>query len=102
MPPKQDESVVVVDEGAADANKNPKAYGCSHTSFYTDEEKKDSYQGLQQVLEEQCQDPKLRTCITDLMHVCADITEALRSTLVHVKGTANSSGDTQLSVDVSF
>ena len=43
MPPKQDESAVVLEEGSADGNNpNTKAYGCSHTSFYTDEKKKDA------------------------------------------------------------
>lgn len=104
MPPKQDESAIAVHEESSSSAINPKTlhYGASHTSFYTDEEKKDSYESLHDVLQAHCaDDDKLRECIEDLMGTCADITEALRSTLVHVEGTSNDFGDTQLSVDVS-
>lgn len=80
---------------------NPKAYGASSTSFYTDEEKKDSYESLEDVLGTKCGDPMVRHVIKDMLDVCAEITEALRSALVHVEGSTNDFGDTQLSVDVS-
>jgi hypothetical protein len=48
-----------------------------------------------------CANGKVREVIMDMLHVCAEITEALRSTLVHVKGSTNTSGDSQLCVDGS-
>jgi sedoheptulose-bisphosphatase len=42
----------------------------------------------------------VRQCIHDLMQVCADITDALRVSLVTVEGSTNDFGDSQLSVDV--
>jgi hypothetical protein len=80
---------------------NPKEFGASHTSFYTDEEKKDSYESLDDVLNAKCHDPQVREVIRDMLDACAEITEALRSALVHVEGSTNDFGDTQLSVDVS-
>jgi hypothetical protein len=77
-------------------------YGASSTSFYTTVEKKDQYESLESVLENHCSDPKLREVITDMLDVCAEITEALRSALVTVEGSMNDFGDAQLSVDVSF
>ena len=44
---------------------NPKAYGASSTSFYTDEEKKDSYESLEDVLGTKCGDPMVRHVIKD-------------------------------------
>ena len=76
------------------------SYGASCTSCYTTEEKKDSYQTLYDVLEEKCQDDKVRAVIKDLMQMCADITDALRAALVTVEGSTNDFGDSQLSVDV--
>eukprot|EP00536_Pseudo-nitzschia_multiseries_P018251 jgi/Psemu1/228276/e_gw1.2303.9.1 len=76
------------------------AYGASHTSFYTTEEKQDSYSTLSKVLETKCADGLVRQVILDMMGVCADITDALRVNLVTVEGSANSFGDSQLSVDV--
>mmetsp|Transcript_10812 Transcript_10812/g.35818 ORF Transcript_10812/g.35818 Transcript_10812/m.35818 type:complete len:369 (+) Transcript_10812:162-1268(+) len=76
------------------------AYGASHTSFYTSEEKKDSYEGLESVLARSCADDKLRTCITEMLDACAEITKALRSALVTVEGSSNTFGDVQLTVDV--
>ena len=38
--------------------------------------------------------------IKEQLDACADITEALRSALVTVEGSANTFGDAQLSVDV--
>jgi hypothetical protein len=81
---------------------NPKAYGASHTSFYTSEEKKDSYESLNDVLFTKCRDEQVRQVIRDLLDVCADITEALRTALVTVEGSVNDFGDHQLSVDVRF
>lgn len=76
-------------------------YGASSTSFYTDVEKKASYSGSEELLEAKCADTKVRQVITDMLEVFADITEALRTSLVTVEGTENDFGDTQLSVDVS-
>jgi hypothetical protein len=108
MPPKQDESAAFAVDESGCRDDNPKSlqqqhsYGASCTSFYTNEEKRDSYESLYDVLQSKCFNEKLRICIQDLMETCANITEALRSTLVHVEGSTNDFGDTQLSVDVSF
>jgi len=75
-------------------------YGASSTSFYTTTEKQDSYKSLDDVLEVKCKDEKLRSVIKDMLDVCADITEALRTALVTVEGSQNDFGDAQLSVDV--
>ena len=77
------------------------SHGASSTSIYTTEEKQDSYQTLEEVLEAKCADPLVRQVIQDLMKVCADITDALRVALVTVEGSTNDFGDSQLSVDVS-
>jgi hypothetical protein len=77
------------------------AYGASCTSYYTSTEKKESYESLNDVLNAKCNDPKVRQVLTDMLDVCADITEALRTALVTVEGSTNDFGDTQLSVDVS-
>ena len=76
-------------------------FGASSTSFYTKTEKKDSYESLDAVLEQKCSDPKVRAVIKDMLDVCAEITEALRTALVTVEGSMNDFGDAQLSVDVS-
>jgi len=76
------------------------AFGASHTSFYTTAEKKESYDSLETVLAAKCPDEKLRTCITEMLDACADITKALRSALVTVEGSSNTFGDVQLTVDV--
>lgn len=76
-------------------------YGASSTSFYTTVEKKDTYESLDTVLEQKCKDPKVRQVIKDMLDVCAEITEALRTALVTVEGSMNDFGDAQLSVDVS-
>lgn len=76
-------------------------YGASSTSFYTTTEKQDSYKSLEDVLAEKCNDQKVKQVIIDMLDVCADITEALRTALVTVEDTSNEFGDTQLSVDVS-
>ena len=76
-------------------------YGASATSFYTKTEKKDTYESLDDVLEAKCKDEKVRGVIKDMLDVCADITEALRTALVTVEGSMNDFGDAQLSVDVS-
>lgn len=76
-------------------------FGASSTSFYTTNEKQDSYDSLEDVLATNCADSKLRQVIVDMLDVCADITEALRTALVTVEGSANTFGDAQLSVDVS-
>lgn len=76
------------------------SFGASCTSFYTTEEKKDSYDTLEDVLLTKCADDKVRAVIQDLLQICADITEALRVALVTVEGSTNDFGDSQLSVDV--
>lgn len=76
------------------------AFGASHTSFYTSEEKKDSYDSLETVLAAKCKDTDLASCVVDMMGACAQITEALRTALVTVEGSANTFGDVQLTVDV--
>lgn len=76
------------------------SFGASCTSFYTTEEKKDSYDTLEDVLLTKCADEKVRAVIQDLLQICADITEALRVALVTVEGSTNDFGDSQLSVDV--
>jgi sedoheptulose-bisphosphatase len=75
-------------------------FGASSTSFYTTTEKQDSYDSLDKVLEEKCSDPLVREVIVDMLDVCAEITEALRTALVTVEGSQNTFGDAQLSVDV--
>ena len=76
-------------------------YGASSTSFYTTAEKKESYESLEAVLDNKMKDPKVRAVIKDMLDVCAEITEALRTALVTVEGSMNDFGDAQLSVDVS-
>lgn len=75
-------------------------FGASSTSFYTTTEKQDSYLSLDDVLEKRVADPKVRQVIRDMLNVCADITEALRTELVTIEGSSNTFGDSQLSVDV--
>lgn len=84
---------------AATAEK--KGYGASSTSFYTDVKKQDSYESLKDVLANKCTDANVRQVIVDMLDVCAQITEALRTALVTVEGNTNDFGDTLLSVDVS-
>jgi hypothetical protein len=76
-------------------------FGASSTSFYTTTEKQDTYASLDDVLQSKCKDEKVRQVIVDMLDVCADITEALRTALVTVEGSMNDFGDAQLSVDVS-
>jgi len=75
-------------------------YGASSTSFYTTTEKQDSYASLDDILVAKCKDGQVRQVIVDMLDVCADITEALRTALVTVEDTSNEFGDTQLSVDM--
>ena len=76
------------------------AYGASGTSFYTTTEKQDSYDSLDTVLDAKCKDAGVRKVIVEMLDACGEITEALRSALVTVEGSANTFGDAQLSVDV--
>lgn len=76
------------------------AYGASGTSFYTTTEKQESYDSLDTVLAAKCRDPEILMVIKEQLDACAKITDALRSTLVTVEGSANTFGDAQLSVDV--
>jgi hypothetical protein len=91
---------VVVDR-AASAWRLYGEFGASSTSFYTTTEKQDTYASLEDILNNKCKDPKVRQVIVDMLDVCADITEALRTALVTVEGSMNDFGDAQLSVDVS-
>jgi len=75
-------------------------YGASGTSFYTKTEKQDSYDALATVLSAKCEDEQVRVLIGEMLEACAEITDALRSALVTVEGSANTFGDAQLSVDV--
>jgi hypothetical protein len=75
-------------------------YGASSTSFYTDVEKQDSYESIDDVLGKKCKDEKVREVIMDMLDVCGQITEELRKALVTVEGSMNDFGDAQLSVDV--
>eukprot|EP00592_Proboscia_alata_P019324 CAMPEP_0194402212 /NCGR_PEP_ID=MMETSP0176-20130528/873_1 /TAXON_ID=216777 /ORGANISM="Proboscia alata, Strain PI-D3" /LENGTH=375 /DNA_ID=CAMNT_0039199385 /DNA_START=122 /DNA_END=1249 /DNA_ORIENTATION=- len=75
-------------------------YGASSTSFYTTTEKQATYASSTEILEAKMADPKVRQVIEDMLEVCAEITDALRTSLVTVEGTENEFGDSQLSVDV--
>jgi len=75
-------------------------YGASSTSFYTDTEKQDSYASASDMLGAHCSDKNLQKVILEMLDVCAEITEALRTALVTVEGSSNTFGDAQLSVDV--
>jgi len=75
-------------------------YGASSTSFYTTVEKQSTYTSSDEILKQKCADPKVRKVIEDMLEVCAEITDALRTSLVTVEGTENDFGDSQLSVDV--
>jgi len=75
-------------------------YAASHTSYYTTEEKKDFYSTLSEILNSKCKDEKIRQVIVDMLDVCADITESLRTSLVTVEGSTNDFGDSLLSVDI--
>ena len=77
-------------------------YRASSTSFYTTTEKQESYKSLDDVLNAKCANEQVRAVIKDMLDACADITEALRTALVTVEGSANTYGDAQLSVDVSL
>jgi sedoheptulose-bisphosphatase len=86
---------------ATGADEKAEGFGASHTSFYTEKSKKDSYRMLPEVLEEHCANPELREVITTLLNACANITEQLRTELVFVHDEQNSAfGDVQLGVDV--
>jgi sedoheptulose-bisphosphatase len=76
-------------------------FGASHTSFYTDAVKQDSYRGLQEVLDEHMKDKDLAAVISQMFDACATITHELRRELVTVAEDQSSVfGDVQLGVDV--
>jgi len=76
-------------------------FGASHTSFYTDAVKQDSYRGLQEVLDEHMKDKDLAAVISQMFDACATITHELRKELVTVADEQSSVfGDVQLGVDV--
>jgi len=60
------------------------AFGASHTSFYTDAVKKDSYATLDDVLGRKMANPDLRAVLKTMFDACGTITEALRTELVTV------------------
>lgn len=72
----------------------------SSTSIYTEVEKKESYQTLQDILESSCSCSKLHGVVIDMLKVIAEITIDLRTSIVTVEGVCNTFGDSQLSVDV--
>lgn len=75
--------------------------GCASTAFYTDQEKKDSYDSMPDVLEAKVADADLRHLIMTLFDAFATISNALSKELV-VKADEQKSvfGDVQLGVDV--
>lgn len=67
-------------------------------------EKEDSYESLDHVLQAKCKDEQVRGVIRDMLHVCADITQVLRTALVTTKvggQNVNEFGQGQRPVDVS-
>lgn len=72
----------------------------SSTSIYTEVEKKDSYNTLDDILKSSCSCKKLHTVVKDMLNVIAEITIDLRTSIVTVEGVCNTFGDSQLSVDV--
>ena len=52
------------------------------------------------MLDAKCKDAGVRKVIVEMLDACGEITEALRSALVTVEGSANTFSDAQLSVDV--
>jgi sedoheptulose-bisphosphatase len=76
------------------------AFGASHTSFYTSEEKKEKYDTLEEVLSAKMATDDLRELIKEQLEACVKITMALRTNLVTVEGSQNTFGDVQLTVDV--
>jgi len=75
-------------------------YGASHTSIYTEQVAKDSYDSLEAVLGRSLQDEELKQLTHVLFAACEKIADALRVSLVTVNNSSNSSGDTQLTVDI--
>lgn len=75
-------------------------HGASHTSCYTSEEKKDSYDTLDKVLSAKLADTELQQLLTEVLSCCGKIAEALRTALVTVEGSSNTFGDVVLTVDV--
>lgn len=79
----------------------PEGYGASHTSFYTDAVKKDSYPTLDELLEKKVADKDTQAIIKTMFDGFATITELLRKELVTVAEKQESVfGDVQLGVDV--
>jgi sedoheptulose-bisphosphatase len=77
------------------------AFGASHTSFYTDAVKKDSYDTLEDLLATKVADKELQGVIKTLFDAFGTITELLRKELVTVAEKQESVfGDVQLGVDV--
>jgi sedoheptulose-bisphosphatase len=77
------------------------AFGASHTSFYTDAVKQDSYPMLEEILDAKLANKELVKVVQTMFDACGTITEALRKELVTVaENQASVFGDVQLGVDV--
>merc|ERR1719443_1790610 len=86
---------------AGETDTKDAAFGASHTSFYTDAVKKDSYDTLEDILATKMADTELRSVLKTMFDGCGTITEALRKELVTVAEKQESVfGDVQLGVDV--
>ena len=69
--------------------------------MYTDAVAKDSYETLDQILDQKMSNPELKSVIQTMFNACGTITEALRKELVTVAEKQESVfGDVQLGVDV--
>lgn len=75
-------------------------YGASHTSCYTDEMAKSRYDSLDEVFSKSLTDRRLQELLKELLVASVKIADALRTNLVTVIGSSNTSGDKQLTVDV--
>ena len=85
----------------AAAPEKDTAFGASHTSFYTDAVRQESYPMLQEILDAKMADKELVKVVQTMFDACGTITEALRKELVTVADNQNSAfGDVQLGVDV--
>ena len=66
------------------------AFGASHTSFYTDAKKQDSYPMLDEILATKMANKELVSVVKTMFDACGTITEALREELVTVADQQNS------------
>lgn len=85
----------------APGSTQAEGYGASHTSFYTDAVKQDSYLGFQEVLGEHMKDKELAGVISQMFEACATITKELRKEMVCIEGEECSVfGDVQADMQV--